>query len=302
MRTHGLNLGALAFSASRQPYTPPENRRRSRRRPRVAATSPKAHTDTHRGATEPRLFELSAGNVPRPLRERPSVSTTVAAVVLHMVAGAGILVTVAVGQVPLPEVPNMMAFVATGSVAPPAPPPPPAPPAPAAVPQAPETAPLPTDAEFLIPVEAPIGIGEETGLQPPGLPDGGVDWGVEGGVPWTGGDTGILAAPPTAPPPPPPAAREPVRVGGAIGTPELVHRVEPSYPPAAMNARIQGLVVLEATVNENGDVSSVQVLRSVQFLDEAAIDAVKQWRYTPLSVDGRPTPFILTVTLNFRLS
>ena len=59
------------------------------------------------------------------------------------------------------------------------------------------------------------------------------------------------------------------------------------------------MVILEAIVDGSGSVQSVRVLRSVKLLDGAAIDAVKQWRYEPLSLNGVPTPFILTVTLTF---
>jgi TonB family protein len=65
-------------------------------------------------------------------------------------------------------------------------------------------------------------------------------------------------------------------------------------------AKVGGMVILEAVVGADGKVESVQVLRSVKFLDRAALDAVKQWQYSPLVLNGIPTPFILTVTLNFR--
>ena len=65
-------------------------------------------------------------------------------------------------------------------------------------------------------------------------------------------------------------------------------------------ARVGGLVILEAVVGADGSVESVKVLRSVPFLDQAAMDAVKQWQYSPLVLNGVPTPFVLSVTLNFR--
>jgi protein TonB len=60
-------------------------------------------------------------------------------------------------------------------------------------------------------------------------------------------------------------------------------------------------VILEAVVDTEGRVQEVHVLRSRGFLDKAAIEAVKQWRYQPLMLNGQPTPFVLTVTLNFAL-
>jgi protein TonB len=90
-------------------------------------------------------------------------------------------------------------------------------------------------------------------------------------------------------------------VGGDIQQPALVHRVNPDYPPIAISARKEGVVILEATVDEDGSVERVRVLRSEPLLDNAAIDAVKQWRYSPLQLNGRAHPFILTVTVSFTL-
>jgi protein TonB len=130
----------------------------------------------------------------------------------------------------------------------------------------------------------------------------GVEGGLAGGV--AGGIVGgLIAAPPLPPPPPPPlppAPKEPVRIGGAIQSPALVKRVEPIYPDIAVMAKVGGTVILEAIVNDRGKVESVRVLRSVRFLDQSAIEAVRQWEYSPLVLNGIPTRFILTVTLRFR--
>jgi periplasmic protein TonB len=66
-----------------------------------------------------------------------------------------------------------------------------------------------------------------------------------------------------------------------------------------VHAKITGVVIREATVDTEGRVESVRVLRSIKLLDNAAIEAVKQWRYSPLVLNGIPAPFILTVTLSF---
>jgi protein TonB len=73
------------------------------------------------------------------------------------------------------------------------------------------------------------------------------------------------------------------------------------YPDVAVHAKVTGAVILEATVDTEGKVESVRVLRSVGLLTNAAIEAVKQWRYSPLVLNGIPTPFVLTVTLTFSL-
>jgi protein TonB len=93
-----------------------------------------------------------------------------------------------------------------------------------------------------------------------------------------------------------------VRVGGQIEVPALVHRVEPNYPPIAVNAHLQGLVILEAIVERDGSVGEVKVLKSAgALLDREALIAVRQWRYSPLVLNGVRERFILTVTLSFHL-
>ena len=133
--------------------------------------------------------------------------------------------------------------------------------------------------------------------------DEGVPGGVEGGVPGgvVGGVVGGLPDVP-APPPPPPPQRGPIRTGGQIETPALVHRVEPYYPPVAVSAHLQGLVILEAIIDRDGTVAEVKVLRSAGvLLDREALLAVRQWRYKPLLLNGQRERFILTVTLSFNL-
>ena len=105
---------------------------------------------------------------------------------------------------------------------------------------------------------------------------------------------------PEAPPPPPPPPA-PVRVGGAIQPPKKVKIRRPTYPPIAQSARVQGVVILEATIGPDGRVQDVRVLRSIPLLDAAAIEAVRQWEYTPTLLNGVPVPVIMTVTVNFTL-
>ena len=103
------------------------------------------------------------------------------------------------------------------------------------------------------------------------------------------------------PPPPPPAPGAPVRVGGVVMAPRQTRKVNPVYPPIAQSARVQGVVILEALIDEQGRVGSARVLRSIPLLDQAAIDAVRQWEYTPTMLNGAPTPVVMTVTVQFRL-
>jgi protein TonB len=182
-----------------------------------------------------------------------------------------------------------------------APPPPPPPPPPPAARQVPihHTPPPKVDTSRLVaPVDVPnvLPPPEESldlGIQ------GGVPGGVEGGVPG-GVIGGIVGGLPPAPPPP--SHHRVVRVGGNIVAPALLKRVEPAYPPLARAARVQGIVILEAHVDTHGRVANVQVLRGNPLLDEAALAAVRQWRYRPLLLNGEPTEFILTVTISFHLA
>jgi protein TonB len=69
----------------------------------------------------------------------------------------------------------------------------------------------------------------------------------------------------------------------------------------AQQARVQGIIIVEARIEKDGTVSSVRVLRSIPLLDEAAIDAVRQWEFTPTLLNGVPIPVIMTTTVSFRL-
>jgi periplasmic protein TonB len=92
-----------------------------------------------------------------------------------------------------------------------------------------------------------------------------------------------------------------VRVGGSIRAPQQVKKVNPVYPAIAQSARVQGVVIIEATIGTDGRVTDAKVLRSIPLLDAAALEAVKQWVYTPTTLNGVPVPVIMTVTVNFTL-
>jgi protein TonB len=92
-----------------------------------------------------------------------------------------------------------------------------------------------------------------------------------------------------------------VRVSGRITPPAKIHDARPVYPPLAQSARVQGIVIMEGRIEQDGTVSHAQVMRSIPLLDQAALDAVLQWRFTPTLVDGQPVPVVMTVTVNFTL-
>jgi protein TonB len=105
------------------------------------------------------------------------------------------------------------------------------------------------------------------------------------------------------PPPPPPVRQAPIPVGGRIRAPQRTREVAPVYPPLAQAARVQGIVIVEATIGADGQVVNARILRSVHsLLDQAALDAVRQWQYTPTLLNGVPVPVIMTVTVSFTLS
>jgi protein TonB len=131
---------------------------------------------------------------------------------------------------------------------------------------------------------------------------GGVSGGTAGGV--SGGVVGGLlsgVAPVAPPPPPKPVKREPIRVGGNVQESKLIRRVEPTYPELAKRARVQGKVVLVVTVDEEGNVTDIRVTTGHPLLDEAAVSAVKQWKYSPTLLNGEPVPVIANVTVFFNL-
>ncbi len=77
--------------------------------------------------------------------------------------------------------------------------------------------------------------------------------------------------------------------------------MRPVYPPIAESARVQGIVIVEIRIDEDGRVSDARVIRPVALLDQAALDAVLQWEFEPTMLNGRPVPVIMTVTVNFTL-
>ena len=90
-----------------------------------------------------------------------------------------------------------------------------------------------------------------------------------------------------------------IRVGGQIRPPVRIKEVAPVYPAIAQSARVQGDVVIEMTIDNEGKVADAHVVKSVPLLDEAALDAVRQWEYQPSLLNGVPTAVVMTVTVKF---
>ena len=110
-----------------------------------------------------------------------------------------------------------------------------------------------------------------------------------------------IPSPPT-PPEPESAATpddQPIRISGGVQQGKLIRQVVPSYPPLALQAHIQGVVVLEATISKEGTIDSLRVVSGHPLLTHAAIDAVKQWMYRPTLLNGEPVAVVTTITVNF---
>ena len=198
----------------------------------------------------------------------------------------------------LPVVPVMLAYVAPP---PAAVPPPPAPPS-----EARPVARVAASSPHLdaAPVSAPSVIKPDPGIIREPAPavelgtEGGATGGVPGGVP--GGVVGSgVAGPGELLPPPPPVA--PIRVSSGMKPPIRIKDVTPVYPGVARLARISGTVIIDAVIGSDGRVTGARVLRSIPALDQAALDAVHQWLYTPTIVNGGPVAVVITVTVSFTL-
>jgi protein TonB len=146
----------------------------------------------------------------------------------------------------------------------------------------------------LAPVEIPDGIpAHEEGIFEEGVE--GVPEGVVGGLPDPASRREIVEERERPP-------EGPVRVGGSITAPRKIRHENPVYPPIAIAARIQGTVILEATIDETGTVVNLRVLRSIPLLDQAAIESVLKWKYEPTRLNGSPVPILMSVSVTFELA
>jgi periplasmic protein TonB len=220
--------------------------------------------------------------------------TRAASVALHALAVVAVVVIPLLRDERLPETATeVRAFFAKPlEMAAPSPPPPP----PAAAAHVATRPPIqPDSSRFVAPVEIPTEIVPEAGLDL-GV-ESGAAGGVEGGVP--GGVVGgVVGGLPEAAPPPP---ARPLRAGLDVREPRRVRKVEPVYPQIAIDSHVQGIVILECQIDSRGRVDNVKVLSGNVLLKEAAVEAVKQWVYTPTLLNGVPVPVLMTVTLTFEL-
>ena len=197
-------------------------------------------------------------------------------------------------------------------VTPPLPPaPPPAPPPEATVRRIPRTA--VDDAAFQIPVEIPqevLMVMDEA--PPPASVIAGIAGGIPGGIPGgvlDGVIHGVIGGAPASMdplplPPAQPQVKPPqrLRVGGNVQRANLIRQVRPRYPWPARQARIQGTVILEAIISEQGSVENLRVVKGHPLLIRSALEAVRRWRYKPTVLNGVPVEVITRITVRFNLA
>jgi len=241
------------------------------------------------------MFEDSLIESGGKLTTKRGRTTTFSFVLQAIIIGVMILIPLMFTEA-LPKT-QLMTFL----VAPPPPPPPPPPPA-AVV----KVKPVETDIvnnQLRTPTKIPkkVEMLKEEDAPPPQM--AGVVCGVPGGVP--GGQMGgviggIISSTPVAVPK---VAVQRVRISQGVTQGMVLRRVQPAYPQMAKIARVQGAVVLAAIIGKDGTIQNLHVVSTASpLLNQAAIDAVKQWRYRPYILNGEPVEVDTTVTVNFTLS
>jgi protein TonB len=240
--------------------------------------------------------DLFGDAVVRPASRRVLRRTlTVCSIALHAVVIAVIVVAqlLAVGPLPTPRSP--LTYTVVHLVEPPIDIPTERRPVPAAGHDTPTVSPN------AAPLEAPDRITEETGRENERITDARPD--IVVGVERGGTDllNGVIEGG-RLPPPPPPVPQTPIHLHSGIQPPRKIVDITPTYPSLAQISRTEGIVILEATIDVRGAVTDVRVLRSIPLLDQAALEAVKQWRYTPALLNGVPVPVIMSVTVRFALN
>jgi periplasmic protein TonB len=189
------------------------------------------------------------------------------------------------------------AMLSTLLVAPPPPPPPPPPPAVVKTIIKP-VARLIQSGKLMQPRAIPkeVAVFKEAELPPDVINNAGNTGGVFGGIPGQG-----LIGGASLPPPPKAAAPSRIKQGGQVTAASILSQTRPVYPALARQARIQGSVVLHAIIDKDGKVAQLEVVSGHPLLVQAALDAVKQWRYKPTQLNGDPVEVDTTITVTFTM-
>jgi protein TonB len=102
----------------------------------------------------------------------------------------------------------------------------------------------------------------------------------------------------------PPASEPegPIQVGGDVKAPEKTFAPQPTYTEIARKARVQGVVIVQAIIDKQGNVTNIKVLKGLPMgLEEAAVEAMKQWKFKPATLNGKPVTVYYNLTVNFKL-
>jgi protein TonB len=185
-------------------------------------------------------------------------------------------------------------------LAPPPPPPPPLPPPPPEVVHVVQVKSEMMNNQLTAPTKIPKDIKMVRESEAPPSTSFGVAGGMEGfgspgGVP--GGMGNMAPAPPKVQAAPP----KKVNISGGVAQGLLLQKTQPTYPPIAKAARVSGTVILQATISKTGTITNLRVLSGPEMLRQAALDAVKTWRYRPYLLNNEPVEVDTTVNVIFTL-
>jgi protein TonB len=244
------------------------------------------------------MFEEMVISSPNP--KKTNKPWTVFFSMLFQLAFLGILILIPlIYTEALPK--TMMATMLT---APPPPPPPPPPPAAVQVVHVKPQAHLMDAGKLMQPKVIPKDIKIIKEDAEPDM-NAGMAGGVPGGV--AGGSMGgvlggVIGGMGGAPPPPRPRQTGPLRVGGNVQAARIINRVQPMYPPLARQTRISGTVRLHAIIGKDGTIQQLEVISGHPLLQQAALDAVRQWRYQPTLLNTEPVEVDTTIDVIFSLN
>lgn len=196
------------------------------------------------------------------------------------------------------------AMLSTMLVAPPPPPPPPPPPVQQQIVKVKPQVHLMQNNQLIAPKVIPKELKQIKEEAEPDPNMMGMQGGVPGGV--AGGSMGgvlggVIGGAGGAPPPPKPTQTR-IKQGGAVTAASLINRVQPVYPPLARQTRVSGTVRLHAIISKDGSVQQLEVLQGHPLLVQAALDAVRQWRYRPTLLNGEPVEVDTTIDVIFSLN
>jgi protein TonB len=246
------------------------------------------------------MFEDSLLESGKRFKTRRPLTTTLSFAVQSVILGVLITIPLFAPEV-LPQ-PHLTTFL----TAPPPPPPAASHPSAARVQKvAQKKVSEPVDTRLRTPTAIPKEIATVKDELPPPSTSvvGGVLGGIPGGTP--GGVLGgVLGNPVSLPPAPPKMAPPPqkLRISSGVAEANLIHRVLPQYPALARQARIEGMVKLQAVISKGGTIENLRVISGHKILAQAALDAVKQWRYKPTLLNGEPYEVETEISVVFTLS